>query len=66
MTVTGVMYLLGFWLAENRQGLARAVLIVGALIHLGIGIVAGTVVDSQQTAPAHWRCCSTWRRRWSR
>lgn len=51
VTVAGVLYLLGFWFADRRQGLARGILIVGALLHLGIGLAAGTIVDAQQAAP---------------
>jgi hypothetical protein len=51
VTVAAAMYLLGFWLADTRQALARAVLIGGALIHLGVSILAVTLVDAQQAAP---------------
>ena len=50
--VVAAMYLLGFWLADRRQALARALLIAGALIQIGGGLLAGGLVDAQGAAPA--------------
>jgi len=51
VTIAGVFYLLGFWFADRRQGVSRLLLIAGALMQLGIGIMANMMVDAQDVAP---------------
>jgi hypothetical protein len=50
-TLAGFLYIAGFFLADRHWRRARGVLICGAVLHLLFGVLAATVVDTQQVAP---------------
>jgi hypothetical protein len=50
-TVVGVVYIVGFFLADTRWKLARTVLVVAAVVHIVIGLGFGSSVQAQEIAP---------------
>lgn len=50
-TFAGVLYLIGFFLADHRPSLSRVVLIIGAIAHLLLAVSSAILVDTQQAAP---------------
>src|SRR4051794_11107560 len=52
VTLVGVLYLIGFFLADRYQSAARAILLIGGLVHLSLALTSGMIVDAQNAAPA--------------
>lgn len=51
-TLAGALYIAGFFLSDRHWKRARIVLVCGALLHLLVGVLAATVVDTQDVAQA--------------
>jgi hypothetical protein len=51
-TIVGILYIVGFFLADRHWRRARLVLICGAILQFVIGGLAAATVSSQQVAPA--------------
>jgi hypothetical protein len=50
--LAGLMYVAGFMLADRHWKRARLVLICGAVLHLFVSVLAASLVDAQEVAPA--------------
>lgn len=51
VTIIAFGYIGAFFLADRRWQLARIVLVIGAILHLAVGVVSGLAVDAEQLAP---------------